>query len=451
MSSSQPKVAVIGTGYVGLVTGVCFASQGINVICMDNIQAKVDKLKSGICTIYEPGLSEVMVESIAKKNLEFTTDLEYAVNNSDVIFMCLPTPPKEDGSADLSYVSAVAKSICSVVKSNKIIVNKSTVPVGTCDAIKQIFKDNIQDSSLEMEVISNPEFLREGFAVKDFLNPDRIIIGIDTESETKQKEIQATMSSLYQDFVQESSQIIFMDVKSSEMTKYAGNSFLAIKISFINEMANLCEKVGANIDAVRRGIGSDIRIGDKFLVPGIGYGGSCFPKDVKALNSTSEQMEYKFEILDAVMRVNKKQKRMFIEKISHKFNRVDFSGLTFGVWGLSFKANTDDIRESPAIEIIQALLKKGAKIKCYDPKGAENFKHFHPEMAELVVADKYDAVTGADALIILTEWQEFKACDLEKVKKTLNPDSKPLIFDGRNLFDPNKMNTLDFDYISVGR
>lgn len=442
MSLIYQKVGVIGTGYVGLVTGVCFASKGIDVICMDNMQSKVDKLNSGICTIYEPDLEEYMDKAITNRKLQFTTDLEYVIDSSDIVFLCLPTPPKEDGSADLSYVEAVAKSICSVVKSDKIIVNKSTVPVGTCDIVKNIFAQYNTNKNVEIQVISNPEFLREGFAVGDFLNPDRIVVGV--ESGPKELEVKNAMTNLYQDFIQNSDQLIFMDIKSSEMTKYAGNSFLAVKITFINEMANLCEKVGANIDFVRKGIGADSRIGSKFLYPGIGYGGSCFPKDVQALNNTSDQNNYKFEILKTVMSVNEKQKYIFVDKITDRFG--DLSGKVFGVWGLAFKANTDDIRESPAIAIVKLLLAKGCIVKCYDPKAMSNVTKLHPDIN--LVENKYAAIQDVDALLILTEWQEFANYDLDLLVQTL---SQPLIFDGRNLFDPQEMKKLGFEYISVGR
>jgi UDPglucose 6-dehydrogenase len=436
---SQKKIAIIGTGYVGLVTGICFAAKGFQVVCLDNNAAKIEQLKAGQCPIYEPGLEELLQQVIASGHIEFGCDKAYGINAAKIIFLCLPTPPREDGSADLSYILSVSKEIASMITEPKIVVNKSTVPVGTADMVAKTFLDL---TSVPVQIVSNPEFLREGLAVNDFLNPERVIVG-----STSREACQEVMD-LYNDFVSDKKQIIYMDAKSSEMTKYAANSFLAAKISFINETANLCDKVGANIDYVKLGLGTDPRIGDKFLEPGIGFGGSCFPKDVKALNSTSEQVDYKFEILNAVLKVNKVQKKYFIEKILTHFNRLDLSGLRFAVWGLAFKANTDDIRESPAIEIVDYLLKHGAKINCYDPKAMENLKLYFPDIHADCFDDQYEALVDCDALIILTEWNEFKQADFALIKKNLK---QPVIFDGRNLFSSENMRQQSFDYLSIGR
>lgn len=439
IKKNTAKITIIGTGYVGLVTGICFASKGFQVICLDNNAAKIDQLKKGICPIYEPGLETLLKEAISAKKIEFSCDKAYGINAAKIIFLCLPTPPKEDGSADLSYIISVSKEIAAIVKEPKIVVNKSTVPVGTADMVARTFSDL---TTAKIEIVSNPEFLREGHAVEDFLKPERVVVGSFSKESGQQ------VANLYKDFVTNPDQIIAMDNKSSEMTKYAANSFLAAKISFINETANLCDKVGANIDFVKKGLGTDPRIGNKFLQPGIGFGGSCFPKDVKALNSTSEQMDYKFEILSAVLKVNKIQKKYFIDKILTHFNKLDLTGLRLTVWGLAFKADTDDIRESPAIEIVDKLLKRGAKINCYDPQATKNLKLYFPEIKADCFEDKYSALKGCDALVILTEWQEFREADLDQIKSDLN---QPVVFDGRNLFDLKIMKQKNISYMSIGR
>ena len=438
LPTNLPKICIIGTGYVGLVSGVCFASKGLSVICVDNNLDKVTNLQSGICPIFEPKLEDLMKQSIASGNLTFETNTIEAANNCDVVFLCLPTPAQEDGSADLSYVLSVCNHIAPHLTNSKIIVNKSTVPVGTTQMVQEIFDEL---STVSVVAISNPEFLREGFAVDDFDNPDRVIIG------TPNTNAKAVMSTIYSLFTT-ADKIVFMDTKSSEMTKYAANSFLATKISFINEVANMCEQLGANVDNVALGMGLDPRIGNRFLKAGIGYGGSCFPKDVKALNSTSQQMEYKFDILEAVMSINHKQKRIFVNKICSYYNRVDLSGLKIAVWGLSFKADTDDIRDSASIEIIKLLLKKNATIVCYDPESIDNFQRLHPELLVECVRDKYEAVNKADGLIILTEWQEFVDTDFVILAQRMN---HKIIFDGRNIWATDYPTNKGFAYISVGR
>lgn len=436
---SKNKITVIGTGYVGLITGLCLASKGNDVICVDNNSTKVEQLRSGISPIFEQGIEVLLHTMIAKNRVHFSTDLQSAIDGSKVIFLCLPTPENEDGSADLSYILQMASSLASCENINgKIIVNKSTVPVGTGDLVRKVFEANHR----KVCVVSNPEFLREGKAIHDFMYPERVVIGSDS------KKCLEVMKDLYLPFVKDKHQIICMDTKSSEMTKYVANSFLATKISFVNETANLCEKLGANIIDVVKGIGSDSRIGNKFLSPSVGWGGSCFPKDVVALISSSKQVEYNFEILDTVMRVNDKQKNLFINKIQQALGTTSLEGLNIAVWGLAFKSGTDDIRKSPAIEIIQKLIGLGAKIKAYDPQAMSNMSKFHPEFNMQLSASAEDCLSGSDILVILTEWSEFKKFDLNIIKKTLKTK---IIIDGRNLFNSVLMKKNGLDYHSIGR
>ncbi|WPQ64960.1 UDP-glucose/GDP-mannose dehydrogenase family protein [Chitinophaga sancti] len=431
------KITVVGTGYVGLVTGTCFAETGNDVTCVDIDAAKVNKLSGGQITIYEPGLEKLFERNLKENRLQFTTDLAAGVKDAEVIFLALPTPPGEDGSADLSYILKVAEQLGNIITDYKVIVDKSTVPVGTADKVQATIAQNCK---CEFDVVSNPEFLREGVAVDDFMKPDRVVIG--TRSERARK----VMGELFGPFVRQGNPILFMDEKSAELTKYAANSFLATKISFMNEIAILCEKLGADVDMVRRGVGSDDRIGKRFLFPGIGYGGSCFPKDVQALVKSSEDVGYNFSILNAVMDVNEKQKLFLLPKINAFFNN-DLKGKHFALWGLAFKPNTDDIREAPALYIIDALVSAGATITVHDPEAMENVKRLLGDKVSYA-SHQYDCLDNADALVIATEWSVFRTPDFEKIKSTLN---NPLIFDGRNLFDVARMQELGFHYESVGR
>jgi UDPglucose 6-dehydrogenase len=431
------KIAVVGTGYVGLVTGTCFAENGNHVICVDIDANKVEKMKNGIIPIYEPHLDVLFERNIKQNRLVFTTNLEEAIKDATIIFLALPTPPGEDGSADLSYVLGVAKQLGKIITDYKIIINKSTVPVGTAEKVRAAVAEN---ATCEFDVISNPEFLREGFAVDDFMKPDRVVIG--TRSERAKK----IMSDLYAPFVRQGNPIYFMDERSSELTKYAANAFLATKITFMNEIANLCERVGANVDSVRIGIGSDDRIGKRFLFAGIGYGGSCFPKDVQALAKTSSEYNYDFQILNSVMTVNEKQKVTIVEKIKSFYNN-QIEGKKFALWGLAFKPDTDDIREAPALYIIRELLAAGATISTFDPEAMPNVKKLLGDKIEFT-NDQYDALNGADALIIATEWSVFRTPDFEKMNGLMK---SKVIFDGRNLYDLQRMNDLGYYYNSVGR
>jgi len=436
------KLSVVGTGYVGLVSGTCFAEMGNNVICVDNNQDKLKKLKEGIITIYEPGLEILFHRNIEKKRLSFTDDLKFAVQNSEVIFLCLPTPQDEDGSADLKYVFNVANDIGKILsedgdKNFKIIVNKSTVPVGTSKAVTEIL---LKYGIKNFDVVSNPEFLREGFAVDDFMKPDRIVIGSNNK---KSFEI---MRVLYEPFVRQGNPILEMNPESSEVTKYAANSYLAMRITYMNELANFCEKVGANVDLVRKGMGADSRIGKRFLFPGIGYGGSCFPKDVNALIKTSEEHNSPIRLLKVVDEVNREQKLVLVKKVLSHFNN-EIKGKKFAIWGLAFKPNTDDMREAPSIYIIKELVKLGAKVSAYDPAAMENAKFYLDEILDYC-NDQYEALKDAEALLILTEWNEFRNPDFEKIKNELKA---PIIFDGRNIFDVEKMEELGFVYYSIGR
>jgi len=434
------KLAVIGTGYVGLVTGTCFADSGNKVICVDNNENKVEMLRNKQIPIYEPGIETLFERSVREGRLTFTTDLESAVKHAEIIFLCLPTPPGANGQADLSFVLNVAEEIGPMLDSYKIIVNKSTVPVGTADLVRERIA---AVTDVEFDVVSNPEFLREGAAIDDFLKPERVVIG------TQSPKAMEKMQLLYEPFVRSGNPIIFMDERSSELTKYAANAFLATKISFMNEIANLCERVGANVDNVRRGIGTDSRIGKRFLFAGIGYGGSCFPKDVQALGYTADEFDYDFKILDAVMAVNDKQRLSMLDKIHAHFGDVRDVQIT--VWGLAFKAETDDVRESPALYLVKALVDSGAKIIAYDPEASKNFKaYMGAEYAEKITyaSNPINALDGSDALLICTDWNEFRRPNFEDFKEKLN---KPIIFDGRNLYDLGRMEKAGIHYYSVGR
>lgn len=431
------NIAVIGTGYVGLVTGTCLAETGNHVICVDIDKNKVERMQKGEVPIYEPLLDVYFDRNLAHKRLSFTTNLEEAVEKSEIIFLALPTPPGEDGSADLSYILGVADQLGKIMSDYKIIIDKSTVPVGTADLVRKAISNHYPG---DFAVVSNPEFLREGFAVEDFMKPDRVVIGT---SDIRAKSI---LEDLYKPYTRQGNPIIFMDERSAEMTKYAANSFLALKISYMNEIALLCEKVGADVDMVRLGIGSDDRIGKRFLFPGIGYGGSCFPKDVQALAITAEQNDFDFKILKSVMEVNSRQKNLFIEKINSYFEG-NIKGKSLGVWGISFKPDTDDIREAPSIEIMRILTEMGANITAYDPEGMVNAKKT-ANLSVQYAADAYAAAKDVDALLICTEWAEFRNPDFNLLKTTMRD---AVIFDGRNIFSPESMKKLSFDYISIGR
>jgi UDPglucose 6-dehydrogenase len=431
------KIAVIGTGYVGLVTGTCFAETGNTVICVDIDKSKVEKLTSGELTIYEPGLEKLFLRNQKEGRLHFTTSLEEGIAGTQIIFLALPTPPGENGSADLKYILGVADDLGKLIKDYVVIIDKSTVPVGTAEKVHTAIAKN---TKIEFDVVSNPEFLREGVAVDDFMKPDRVIIGTSSERAKK------IMNDLYLPFVRQGNPIIYMDERSAELTKYAANSFLAMKITFMNEIAHLCERMGADVDMVRKGIGSDERIGRRFLFPGIGYGGSCFPKDVQALVMSSAEVDYDFKILDAVMEINEKQKMHLIPKIKAWFKN-DIKGKKIAIWGLAFKPNTDDIREAPSLVIIDALLAAGAIVTAYDPEAMNNVKELVGNRIKFS-DHQYDALTDADALVIATEWSEFRTPDFTKMITLLK---NKVIFDGRNLFDLAKMEELGFHYESVGR
>lgn len=430
------KIAVVGTGYVGLVTGTCFAETGNNVICVDIDETKVNKMRSGTVPIYEPGLEILFERNIKANRLTFTTNLNEAIKDAEIIFLALPTPPGEDGSADLSYVLGVGEELGKIITNYKVIIDKSTVPVGTADKVHAAVAKH---ANVDFDIVSNPEFLREGFAVDDFMKPDRVVIG--TES-AKAKEV---LTELYKPFVRQGNPIIFMSEKSAELTKYAANSFLATKITFMNEIANFCEKVGADVDDVRIGIGSDDRIGNRFLFPGIGYGGSCFPKDVQALVKSGKEVNFDFEIIEAVLRVNNMQKLKLIDKIENHFG--DLSGLKFALWGLSFKPDTDDIREAPALYMIDKLIEAGADVHVFDPEAMDNIKGIYYEKINFG-ANQYDILKDADALLIVTEWGAFRNPDFDKMNTYLK---HPKIFDGRNLYGLDEMKNKGFYYESIGR
>lgn len=431
-------IAVVGTGYVGLVTGTCFSETGNHVICVDIDENKVRRLKQGEITIYEPGLEALFERNARQGRLHFTTDLAGAVAQAKVIFLALPTPPGADGSADLSYILGVAEKLSHLIRDYKVIVDKSTVPVGTAEKVAAILAKNL-DPDL-FDVVSNPEFLREGVAVEDFMKPDRVVVGLQSERAKK------VMQELYDPFVRQGNPILFMDERSAEMTKYAGNAYLATRITFMNEIANLCERVGANVDQVRLGIGADTRIGKRFLFPGVGFGGSCFPKDVKALAKTAEDHDYPFHLLHAVLEVNDRQRLVLAEKIQQFFDG-DLAGKTIAVWGLAFKPNTDDIREAPALYIIDRLLDAGANVKAFDPEAMAHVGALYQDRIHLA-GDPYEALIGADALAIVTEWSVFRTPSFEVMKELMNA---PVIFDGRNLYDLERMSNSGFYYESIGR
>lgn len=431
------NIAVVGTGYVGLVTGTCLAETGNHVICVDIDANKVEKMRNGIIPIYEPHLDSLFERNIKQGRLTFTTDLAAAIENAKIIFLALPTPPGEDGSADLSYVLGVAEQLGKMLKDYKIIVDKSTVPVGTAEKVQAAVAKNCK---VEFDVVSNPEFLREGFAVDDFLKPDRVVIGTSSERARK------LMEELYKPYVRQGNPIIFMDEKSAELTKYAANAFLATKITFMNEIANLCEKVGANVDMVRIGIGSDDRIGKRFLFPGIGYGGSCFPKDVQALAKSAGEVKQEMKILDAVMEINERQKTVIVPKLKSYFKN-DLKGKKIAIWGLAFKPDTDDIREAPALYIIDELLAAGATVSAYDPEAMNNVSRLLGGKIEFGI-DEYAVLKSADALVICTEWSLFRTPDFDKMKTLLKNNA---IFDGRNLYALEQMQENGFYYSSIGR
>jgi UDPglucose 6-dehydrogenase len=436
------NIAVIGTGYVGLVSGTCFAEMGNTVICVDNDPEKLKKLQDAELTIYEPGLELLFLRNIAKKRLLFTSDLKEAVIKSEIVFLCLPTPQGEEGSADLKYVIGAAKELGEILKTEedkdfKVIVNKSTVPVGTAKIVENIIKNS---SVSNFDIVSNPEFLREGFAVEDFMKPDRIVIG------SSNPVAMTKMKALYEPFVRQGNPILEMDTASAEVTKYAANSYLAMRITYMNELANFCENVGANIDLVRKGMGTDSRIGKRFLFAGIGYGGSCFPKDVNALIKTSIENKSEIMILSVVDKVNKEQKSILVKKLLKYFNN-DIKGKHIAIWGLAFKPNTDDMREAPSLTVINELLKNGATISAYDPAALETAKFYLNDKIKYAT-DEYNALDNADALIIVTEWNEFRNPDFELIKTKLK---NKVIFDGRNIFEPGKMKEMNFTYFSIGR
>lgn len=431
------NVTVVGTGYVGLVTGTCLAETGNHVLCIDIDEQKVNKMKQGEVPIYEPHLDVLFERNIKAGRLHFSTSLDEGLKHGDIIFLALPTPEDEDGSADLSYVLGVAKEIGKKITSYKIIVDKSTVPVGTADKVTEVVSS---ETDIDFDVVSNPEFLREGFAVDDFLKPERIVIGSESEKAID------FMKRLYKPFVRSGNPIIVMDERSAELTKYAANSFLATKITFMNEIANFCELVGADVDKVRIGMGTDSRIGKRFLFPGIGYGGSCFPKDVKALHKSGKDVGYNFEILDSVIEINDTQKRILIPRIDAYF-KGDLEGKTIAIWGLAFKPETDDIREAPSLYIIKDLLERGVEVKTFDPEAMPNVKRKFGNQISYH-QNKYEAIEGADALIICTEWSIFRTPDFEKLRKGLKESA---IFDGRNLFEIEDMEKEGFYYSSIGR
>lgn len=431
------KIAVVGTGYVGLVTGTCFAETGNTVTCIDIDQEKVHKLKNGKITIYEPGLEQLFDRNVKQERLMFTTNLAEGIKAADVIFLALPTPPGEDGSADLKYILKVADDLGPLLEDYTVIVDKSTVPVGTADKVRARVA---KKAKVEFDVVSNPEFLREGVAVEDFMKPERVVIGTSSQRARK------IMETLYSPYVRQGNPLVFMDERSAELTKYAANSFLATKISFMNEVANLCELLGADVDAVRKGIGTDSRIGKRFLFPGIGYGGSCFPKDVQALAKSAEDSRYEFRILKAVMDVNTYQKTKLLSKIKDYF-KGDLKGKTIAIWGLAFKPHTDDIREAPALYNIEALLEAGATVRAHDPEAMENVKKIFGNKIEYF-ENPYEAADGADAIFIATEWPEFRTPDFEKLSATLK---SKVIFDGRNVYELNVMKEQGYEYYSIGR
>ena len=432
------NITVVGTGYVGLVTGTCFAETGNRVTCVDIDRVKVEKLKSGKVTIYEPGLEPLFLRNCSQGRLRFTEDLADGMKGAAIVFLALPTPPGEDGSADLSYVLNAANDVADHINDYTVIVDKSTVPVGTAEKVRDIVLAKVD--AAKFDVVSNPEFLREGVAVDDFMKPDRVVVGTSSERAT------TVMERLYAPFVRQGNPVIFMDERSAEMTKYAANSYLATRISFMNEIANLCERLGANVDAVRKGMGSDTRIGKRFLFPGIGYGGSCFPKDVSALNQMAQAKSYDFQILESVMRVNALQKQILAHKMQRYF-KGQLEGKIIALWGLSFKPNTDDIREAPSMEIINTLIEEGVTIQVYDPEAMDNMKSIYQDRI-VFASDMYTALAKADALAIVTEWSVFRMPDFEQMKQLMR---QLVIFDGRNLYDEDVLREQGFYYESIGR
>lgn len=431
------KIAVVGTGYVGLVTGTCFAETGNDVTCIDNNAEKVASLRAGKIPIFEPGLDVLFDRCVEQERLHFTTSLEEGIRDAQIIFLALPTPPGSDGSADLSYILGVAGDLSKIITSYKVIVDKSTVPVGTAEKVRDIILQNLSPDLFD--VVSNPEFLREGVAVEDFMKPDRVVIGLSSDRARQ------VMERLYKPFVRQGNPILYMDERSAEMTKYAANAYLATRISFMNEIANLCERTGANVDHVRKGIGSDTRIGKRFLFPGVGYGGSCFPKDVQALHLTSRQHDYEFKILNAVMDVNGRQKHILGQKIIQHFGG-DLTGRKIAVWGLAFKPNTDDVREAPAMDIISDLLAAGARVSATDPEAIPNFSQYFSGPVDYT-EDMYDVLDDADALAIVTEWNEFRTPDFQQILQRMK---SPFLFDGRNIYDLEDIPPA-FYYSSIGR
>lgn len=436
------KITMVGTGYVGLVTGACFSEVGIDVTCVDIDENKIERLKNGHIPIYEPGLEDIVKRNVEKERLHFTTKLSETLENVDVVFGAVGTPPDEDGSADLKYVLEVAREVGRNMNKYLLMVTKSTVPVGTAEKVRDAIQDelNKRGADIPFDVASNPEFLKEGAAVEDFLKPDRIVVGLDSGRATK------IMEKLYKPFTMNGHPVIFMDIVSAEMTKYAANAMLATKISFMNDIANLCEVVGADVNNVRKGIGTDRRIGPYFIYPGTGYGGSCFPKDVKALIKTADKVGYDMEVLKAVENVNERQKSVLVAKATNYFSG-DLKGKTFALWGLSFKPQTDDMREAPSLIIIKKLLDAGAKVKAYDPVAVEEAKRILGDSI-VYVDDQYEALIDADGLFLVTEWPEFKFPNFKVIDKLL---AKKVIFDGRNIYDPDELNSLGFDYFGIGR
>ena len=437
------NIAIVGTGYVGLVTGACFADTGVNVTCVDVDEKKIAELKQGKMPIYEPGLDELVTKNYAAGRLHFTTSLEAVLNEQDIIFSAVGTPPDEDGSADLKYVLQVARTIGRNLNKYVVVVTKSTVPVGTAVKIRDVINEELDKRGVQIDfdVASNPEFLKEGSAIKDFMSPDRVVVGVDSERAKR------LLTRLYKPFLLVNFRVIFMDIPSAEMTKYAANSMLATRISFMNDIANLCEKVGADVNMVRDGIGSDARIGRRFLYAGCGYGGSCFPKDVKALVKTADDNGYSMEVLKAVERVNERQKALLFTKLQKAFGNISLNGHTVTLWGLAFKPETDDMRESTALVMIRLLSEAGCKIRVYDPIAMDECKRRVGD-AVTYCRDMYDAVDGSEALLVLTEWKQFRLPDWQKVKDRMK---RPLLIDGRNIFDAQEMKELGFDYHCIGR
>ena len=439
------NIVVIGTGYVGLVSGTCFSEMGNKVTCVDIDSNKINKLKEGIIPIYEPGLEQMVLKNVENQNLYFSNNLKEAIQDAVIVFIAVGTPMGDDGSADLQYVLSVAKEIGETMQNRLVVVDKSTVPVGTADKVKATIQKALdkRDASIPFDVVSNPEFLKEGAAINDFMKPDRVVIGADSDYAVEK------MKQLYSPFCMSHDRFIAMDIRSAEMTKYAANAMLATKISFMNEIANICEKVGADANQVRIGIGSDARIGYSFIYPGCGYGGSCFPKDVKALKKIAEEYNYDAKLITSVEEVNDAQKLVISNKVIHKFGD-DLTGKTFGIWGLAFKPGTDDMREAPAIYIIKELLKRGAKIQAYDPKAVEEAKEFYLKGAKNIsyVNSKYQALEDADAMILLTEWKEFRSPDFDEISKLLK---SPVIFDGRNQYNAFNLKEKGFEYYQIGR